>query len=282
MKSVSTPFLRCDLVTIFPEMIQNAIQWGILRRAQESGRCDVRAVNLRDFAEGRHRVVDDYLYGGEPGMLLKPEPLFRAVRTLKAESQTTPKVVLLSPQGTRLTQNVAERLSMEPHLILLCGRYKGVDERVRIGLVDEEISVGDYILSGGELPALVLLEAVVRLVPGVLTDAESAFRDSFGDGLLDAPHYTRPSEWEGMRVPEVLLSGDPKKIARWRRTEALRNTLRRRPDLLETATLTDEDLTLLETMVRYALTGYSPTIERLDDEQAPTRTERDADDASGV
>lgn len=183
-------------------------------------------------------------------MILKPEPLFRAVETLKKTAEYPTRVILMTPQGIPLKQNLCERLSLERHLILLCGRYKGVDERVVEALVDEEISIGDYVLSGGELPALVLLEAIVRLLPGVLGDAESALRDSFSEGLLDAPHYTRPAEWKGRRVPEVLLSGDPKKIETWQRREALRRTWLRRPDLLKQSPLSDEDLEYIEQLER--------------------------------
>jgi tRNA (guanine37-N1)-methyltransferase len=233
-------------VTIFPELVAAVSEWGILRRAQESGHLALRPVNLRDFACDRHRTVDDYPYGGGSGMLLKPEPLFRAVEALKNAAEQPVRVILLTPQGVPLTQNTCERLSLERHLILLCGRYKGVDERVVDALVDEEVSVGDYVLSGGELPALVLLDGLVRLLPGVLSDADSALRDSFTDGLLDAPRYTRPAEWQGRRVPDVLLSGDPKKIDAWQRREALRRTWERRPDLLQSATLSDDDLRFLD------------------------------------
>jgi len=234
------------VVTIFPELVAAVAGWGILRRAQESGHLLLRPVNLRDFASDRHRTVDDYPYGGGSGMVLKPEPLGRAIESLKKATEHPVRVLLMTPQGVPLTQNMCERLSLERHLIVLCGRYKGIDERVVEAYVDEEISIGDYVLSGGELPALVLLEGIVRLIPGVLHDADSALRDSFTDGLLDAPQYTRPAEWEGRRVPEVLLSGDPKKIERWQRREALRRTWERRPDLLQTATLGDDDLEYLE------------------------------------
>ncbi|GIX07115.1 MAG: tRNA (guanine-N(1)-)-methyltransferase [Candidatus Poribacteria bacterium] len=240
------PLLRCDILTIFPEMVAHAARFGVLRRAQDSGKVSLRAINLRDFAVDRHRTTDDYPYGGGAGMVMKPEPFFRAVRAIAAQAKETPRVILLTPQGRTLRQRDCERLSLERHLVLLCGRYKGVDERVRTALVDEEISVGDYVLSGGELPALILLDAVVRLVPGVLSDAESALGDSFSEELLDAPYFTRPACYEGWEVPETLRSGNPRRIARWRRREALRRTWLRRPDLLERAALGEEDLQLLQ------------------------------------
>jgi tRNA (guanine37-N1)-methyltransferase len=210
----------------------------------------IRAVNLRDYAEGRHRVTDDTPFGGGGGMILKPEPLARAVEALRTP---TAKVILLDPQGERFTQAVARRLAREDHVILVCGRYEGVDERVREQFIDEEISIGDYILTGGELPALVVLDAVVRLVPGVLGNEEAAAHDSFQRGLLEGPQYTRPEEFRGWRVPEILLSGNHKKIERWRRHQMLWRTFTRRPDLLETAELTPEEQKIIEGFRRGAL-----------------------------
>lgn len=243
---MASPLLTCEIVTIFPEMVAGALSYGMPRRAVEAGRLRVRAVDLRDYADGPHRQVDDYPYGGTAGMVLKPEPLFGAIQAARDDDGASPHVVYMTPQGEPLSQRACERLSLRPRLLVICGRYKGIDERVRTELVDEELSVGDYVLSGGELPALVLLDAVARLLPGVLSDAESALYDSFADDLLDAPHYTRPAEWAGRSAPEELLSGDPKKVEAWRRREALRRTWARRPELLDEAALSDEDSRVLE------------------------------------
>jgi tRNA (guanine37-N1)-methyltransferase len=205
--------------------------------------------DLRAFTDDRHRTVDDLPYGGGPGMVMKPEPLWKAVEAIAAERGTPSAVVLMTPQGRRLTHDVAHQMSRLERLIVICGRYEGVDERVTEGLVTHELSIGDYVLTGGELPALVMLDAVTRLVPGVVGDAESVEADSFVRGLLDHPHYTRPAEFRGREVPEVLMSGNHAAIERWRRQERIRRTLTRRPDLLETATLNDDDrreLRLLE------------------------------------
>lgn len=233
-----------DIITIFPELIEAVLRVGTLRIAQEQGAITVNVVDLRDFTDDRHRTVDDTAFGGGPGMILKPAPIFRAVRHVRAGDECG-RIVLLSPQGRRYEQRMAMALAEEDRLTLICGRYRGVDERVRKALVTDEISLGDYVLSGGELAALVVAESVVRQLPGVLGDYESAARDSFQSGLLDAPHYTRPQEFEGMRVPEVLVSGDHAKVERWRKREALRRTLTRRPDLLERAELTEEAIELL-------------------------------------
>ena len=223
--------MRIDVFTIFPAILQGPLRESLLGKAIEAGVLDVRVHDLRGFATGRHRQVDDEAYGGGPGMVMKPEPLFAAVESL-GEGPT--RVLLLSPAGRRLDQAMVRELADEPWLVLLCGRYEGVDERVVEGLPAEEVSIGDYVLSGGELPALVVIEAVTRLVPGVIGREESHERDSFGaEGLLDHPHYTRPAEFRGMRVPEVLLSGDHAAIERWRREAALEKTRRNRPDLLE-------------------------------------------------
>jgi tRNA (guanine37-N1)-methyltransferase len=234
---------RIDIVTLFPGIVQGVLQESILGRARARGSVEVRVVNLRDWGEGRHRVADDYPFGGGGGMVLKPEPLFRCVEALRAPGS---RVILLDPQGRPFTQAVARELAAAPHLILLCGRYEGVDERVRAHLVDDEISIGDYVLTGGELAALVVTDAVVRLLPGVLGDEAAPAKDSFGAGLLEGPHYTRPEEFRGWRVPAVLLSGDHARIARWRRLQALWRTWRRRPDLLETADLTPEEQKAIE------------------------------------
>jgi tRNA (guanine37-N1)-methyltransferase len=222
-------------------MVRAGLQEGILGRAVGSGLIDLQVHDLRDFTTDRHKVVDDTPFGGGPGMVLKAEPIFRAVEHVR-ETRGTPDAVLLpSPQGRRFTQAVAEEYSRRAHLVLLCGRYEGVDERVSTALVTEEVSIGDFVLSGGELPALVIVDAVARLVPGVVGDAESVVRDSFTRGLLDHPHYTRPASLRGLDVPAVLLSGHHGEIDRWRRQQALRRTYERRPDLLVDEALTDEE-----------------------------------------
>jgi tRNA (guanine37-N1)-methyltransferase len=240
--------MRFDVVTIFPAMIQQALSAGIVGRAIERRTLNVVVHDLRDFTTDRHRVVDDVPYGGGPGMVLKPEPLFRALDAIEQIESVRPTVLLTSPQGTLLTQRVVERFSRAPRLVLLCGRYEGVDERVR-SRVDEEVSIGDYVLSGGELAALVVIDAVARLVPGVVGDEQSVAEDSFGRGLLDFPHYTRPAELSAggalLKVPDVLVSGNHAEIRRWRKRQALARTLERRPDLLEQAELDEEERTLL-------------------------------------
>ncbi len=236
--------MTVDIVTIFPAMIEQGLGVGVLGRAIDRGTIDVTVRDLRDYTTDRHRVVDDVPYGGGPGMVLKGEPLFRALDAIEAERGRPLTVILTSPQGARFTQAAARRLSAAPHLVLLCGRYEGVDERVR-ARVTEELSIGDYVLSGGELPALVIVDAVARLVPGVVGDDRSVVDDSFSRGLLDYPHYTRPAELGGSKVPDVLLSGHHGEIRRWRRREALRRTLARRPDLLAGAELDDEERDIL-------------------------------------
>ena len=234
------------VLTLFPGMFASVLGESILRRAQERGLVEIHLHHLRDYASGKHRITDDYPYGGGAGMVLKPEPFFRAVDALGVPREAL-HIVLLSPQGSLLTQPLVQRLAaLEKPLVLLCGRYEGVDERVREGLAHEEISIGDYVLTGGELPAMVLIDAVARLIPGVLGDEASAQHDSFSDGILDHPHYTRPRVYRNMRVPEVLLSGHHEAIRRWRRRQALLKTLRQRPDLLEKAALSEEDRRLLE------------------------------------
>lgn len=235
--------MKIDIVTLFPGMVSGPLGESIIAKAQAKGLVEIRVVNLRDYAPGRHRVTDDYAFGGGGGMVLKPEPLFACVEALRESGS---RVILLDPQGGRFTQTVARRLARESHLILLCGRYEGVDERARQQLVDEEISIGDYVLTGGELPALVLTDAVIRLLPGVLGNEAAPHQDSFTASLLEHPQYTRPEEFRGFQVPPVLLSGDHPRIARWRRIMALWRTFERRPDLLETADLTPEEQKLIE------------------------------------
>jgi tRNA (guanine37-N1)-methyltransferase len=223
--------VRIDVVTIFPGIFESPLRESLLGRAIESGLVDVRVHDLRDATTDKHRQVDDESYGGGPGMVMKPEPVFAAVETLGAGERRT---LLLSPAGRRLDQALVRELAAEPWLVLICGRYEGVDERVVEGIPAEEVSIGDYVVAGGEVPALVVLEAVTRLIPGVIGREESHEQDSFGhDGLLDHPHYTRPAEFRGMQVPQTLLSGNHAEIERWRREAALEKTRRNRPDLLE-------------------------------------------------
>ena len=223
--------MRVDVLTIFPAIFESPLRESLLGKAIESGTLDVRVHDIRGHATDKHRQVDDESYGGGPGMVMKPEPIFAAVESLGPGRK---RVVILSPAGRRLDQELVRELAREPWLVLIAGRYEGIDERVVEGLGAEEVSIGDYVLSGGELPALVVLEAVTRLVPGVIGREESHERDSFGpDGVLDHPHFTRPAEFRGMRVPDVLLSGDHAEVERWRREAALEKTLRNRPDLLE-------------------------------------------------
>ena len=231
--------LRCDIITIFPEFFREAFDYGIIRRARATGLVETQAHDLRRWTSDKHHVVDDRPFGGGEGMVLKPEPIFAAVAELtgygKREDYSPQKrVVLLSPQGRVFTQELAQDLSQNAsHIVLICGRYEGVDERVSEALVTDEISIGDYVLSGGEPAAVVVIDAVVRLLPGALGNETSAANESFSDGLLDHPHYTRPTEFSGLSVPDVLLKGNHGEIARWRREAALRKTQRNRPDLLK-------------------------------------------------
>jgi tRNA (guanine37-N1)-methyltransferase len=225
--------MRIDIVTIFPKMVEAPLAEGIVARAIARGLIDARVHDLRDYTTDRHRVVDDMPFGGGPGMVLKPEPLFTAVDRIREERGTPSAVILTSPDGERLRHAVAERLSRLDHLVILCGRYEGVDERVREHLATDVISIGDYVLSGGELPALVIVDAVARFIPGVVGDEASVTGDTFASGLLDFPQYTRPAEFRGHAVPPVLLSGHHAEIEKWRREQALERTRRYRPDLLE-------------------------------------------------
>jgi tRNA (guanine37-N1)-methyltransferase len=242
-----------DIVTIFPAMIEAPLAAGILGRAIDRGVLHVKVRDLRDFTTDRHRVVDDVPYGGGPGMVLKPDPIFRALDAIEAERGTPLAVVMTTPQGRRFTQAEAVRLSGQAHVVLLCGRYEGFDERVRSRVTDE-LSIGDYVLTGGELPALVILDAVARFVPGVVGDEQSVAEDSFSRGLLDFPQFTRPASiprggnegGETLSVPDVLLSGNHAEVRRWRKREALKRTIERRPDLLIDAALDDEERQLLD------------------------------------
>jgi len=232
--------MRFDNFTLFPEVCEPYLQTSILQKARQRGLIQFNLYNIRDWTSDRHHVTDDEPYGGGGGMVMKPEPIFAAVEGVLGSPPDCP-VVLLTPQGRLFTQAIAQELAQQPHLALLCGRYEGVDERVRQHLVSDEISIGDYVLTGGELPALVLVDAIARTLPGVLGDPEGAWDDSHAMGLLEYPHYTRPPEFRGWQVPEVLLSGDHARIARWRREQALLRTLTRRPDLLARAPLSEAD-----------------------------------------
>jgi tRNA (guanine37-N1)-methyltransferase len=237
--------MRWDVLTIFPEIFHAYLDEGILKKALQKGLININVHNLRDFTNDRHRTVDDYPYGGGAGMVMKPEPFFTAVETLCADKGQR-RVLMLSPAGKKFDQDMAAELAREcRQIILLCGRYEAVDERVRIALSDDEVSVGDYVLTGGELPALVIIDAVARLIPGVLGDERSAEVESFSWGILDYPHYTRPPILGRLSVPEILLSGNHREIVKWRRKEALRRTYLRRPDLLERFLLSKDDRELI-------------------------------------
>ncbi len=236
-----------EVLTTFPGMIDAITNESILGRAQSKGLIDVNAVNIRDFTADKHRTTDDAPFGGGPGMVMKPEPVFDAVDSLVSRGRGgRPRILLMTPQGRRFDQSMAEELAGESHLIMICGRYEGVDERIRQHLVADEISIGDYVLTGGELAALVVIDAVARLLPGVLGDESSPESESFSSGLLEYPQYTRPADFRGYSVPEVLLSGNHEQIRKWRRAQSLERTLQKRPDLLETAPLTQEDKRILD------------------------------------
>lgn len=238
--------MRIDLLTLFPEFFASPLKQSMLQRAQALGAVTFRVINLRDFAGDRHQVTDDRPFGGGSGMVLKIEPLAAAIRQGRSENPQV-RVILLSPQGPLFTQEKAQELARFPHLLLICGHYEGVDDRLH-HYIDEELSIGDYILTGGEIPALVVVDAVTRLLPGVLGGPGAAEEESFQTGLLEYPHFTRPRVFEGHAVPEVLLSGDHARIARWRRQQALRRTARLRPDLLAKAALSPEDREFLATL----------------------------------
>jgi tRNA (guanine37-N1)-methyltransferase len=238
--------MRIDLLTLFPDFFLSPLSQSMLRRAQELEKVKFRVINIRDFTTDRHQVTDDRPFGGGPGMVMKPEPLVAAIRHVRQEDPNT-KVILLSPAGRLFDQEMAVELAQRPALLLICGHYEGVDERVR-HFIDDEISIGDYVLTGGEIPALVVVDAVTRLIPGVLGNEEATAEESFQTGLLEYPHYTRPREFEGLTVPEVLTSGDHARIARWRREQALRRTKTLRPELLDKATLSTEDQEFLATL----------------------------------
>lgn len=239
--------MQIDILTLFPEMFVGMFESSILKRAVEQEYINYRLVNFREFADNKHKTVDDYPYGGGAGMVLKPQPIFDAVHSLVKEIRDyKPRIILMCPQGKRYTQKLAEELSKEKHLIFICGHYEGYDERIRQHLVTDEISIGDYVLTGGELGAMVVIDSTVRLIPGVLGNEESPQKDSFSMGLLEHPHYTRPADFRGMKVPDVLLSGNHQLIEEWRQKESLRRTLERRPDLLESIQLTPKQKKWLE------------------------------------
>lgn len=253
--------MRINVFTLFPEVFQPYLETSILHRAIQRQLVQVNLYNIRDWATDRHHVTDDQPYGGGGGMVMKPEPIFAAIEGVLGVEPDCP-VVLLTPQGRLLDQSVAYELSHQPELALLSGRYEGVDERVRQYLVTDEISIGDYVLSGGELPAMVLIDAIVRLLPGALGDPNGALDDSHASGLLEYPHYTRPSEFRGWGVPEVLTSGDHARVAQWRREQALLRTYLRRPDLLASAELSDEDRAVIEKFTQDEALKDQPTDER--------------------
>ncbi|MBO8137730.1 MAG: tRNA (guanosine(37)-N1)-methyltransferase TrmD [Desulfotomaculum sp.] len=237
--------MRIDILTLFPEMFAGPFDTSIIKRARDKGIIDINIFNIRDFSQNKHRTVDDTPYGGGAGMVMQAEPVFKAVEHLRELDDNLGRVIMMCPQGMPFNQELAKEFSREKRLVLLCGHYEGIDERVREKLVTDEISIGDYVLTGGELPAMVVVDAVARMIPGVLGEMASAEADSFYNGILEHPHYTKPRLYEDMEVPEVLLSGHHKKIQQWRRRQSLMRTLERRPELLKNADLTDEDMEVL-------------------------------------
>lgn len=238
--------MKIDVLTLFPEMFEGVLNTSILKRALEKQKFEYNLVNFRDYTIDKHEKVDDYPYGGGAGMVLSPQPIFDAVSSLKEVEKNNARVLLMCPQGQPYDQKKAEELASEEHLIFICGHYEGYDERIREHLVTDEISIGDYVLTGGELGAMVVIDSVVRLLPDVLGNAQSATQDSFSTGLLEHPHYTRPANFRGLEVPPILLSGDHAKIAAWRKQESLRRTYNRRPDLLENYPLAEGDKKILK------------------------------------
>ncbi|MFX3624633.1 MAG: tRNA (guanosine(37)-N1)-methyltransferase TrmD [Ectobacillus sp.] len=238
--------MKIAILTLFPEMFTGVFGSSILKKAQEKEAVQINVINFREYSTNKHGSVDDYPYGGGAGMVLAPQPIFDAVAELSAAIKTKPRIILMCPQGERFTQRKAEELAKEEHLIFICGHYEGYDERIRENLVTDEISIGDFVLTGGELAAMVITDSVVRLLPEVLGNEQSHIEDSFSTGLLEHPHYTRPAEFRGMKVPDVLMSGNHKKIEEWRHKESLRRTFLRRPDLLENRELSKQELKWIE------------------------------------
>ncbi|MFC4769782.1 tRNA (guanosine(37)-N1)-methyltransferase TrmD [Effusibacillus consociatus] len=249
--------MKIDIVTLFPEMFTGVLSESIVGRARAAGAVEIGVTDFRKFSTNKHNTVDDTPYGGGGGMVLKPDPIFDAVESLFDPSQAKPRIILTCPQGVPYTQELVLDLAKEQHLILICGHYEGYDDRIRQHLITDEISIGDYVLTGGEIPAMAIVDSVVRLLPGVLGNDTSAELDSFRNGLLEYPHYTRPYEYRGWKVPDVLLSGHHEKIEQWRRRESLRRTYLRRPDLLEKAELTEQDRQWLKE-IAYEEQGSSP------------------------
>jgi len=239
--------MRFDIFTLFPEIFAGVFDESILKRARAANLIDIALHDIRDYAIGKHHVTDDYPYAGGGGMVMKPEPIFAAVESILGAPPQVP-VILLTPQGRVFDQKIAYELAQHPHIALICGHYEGVDERVREHLTTDEISIGDYVLTGGEIPAMILVDAVARLIPGVLGDPAAPRKDSHASGLLEGPHYTRPPEFRGWKAPDILLSGNHAQIDKWRRQESLRRTFERRPDLLDTADLSDEDREFIESL----------------------------------
>ena len=237
--------MKVEIITLFPRFFEGIFDHSMLKRAVDAGVLEIKLHNLRDYADDKHHLVDDYRFGGGPGMVLMCGPVFAAVEHVREQASPPGKVILLSPQGRLLTQRIARELSKHPRIALICGRYEGVDERVRQYLATDELSIGDYVLSGGEIAAMVVVDVVTRLLPGVLGEPGATFEDSHAMGLLEYPQYTRPPEFRGYTVPEVLLSGNHAEIVRWRRQESLRRTWQRRPDLLEKAPLSEADRAFL-------------------------------------
>jgi len=248
--------MKIDVLTLFPEMFDGVFGASILGKAKEKGIVSLQAVNFRNYSNNKHNTVDDYPYGGGGGMVLKPEPVFAAVEDLAVEPDVAPRVILMCPQGETFTQRKAEELSRERHLVLICGHYEGYDERIREHLVTDELSIGDYVLTGGEIPAMTVIDSVVRLLPGVLGNESSAVTDSYSTGLLEHPHYTRPPEFRGWTVPDVLISGHHGRIDSWRREQSLLRTLIRRPELLDKVELSKKERLWLEEQRKALLTEY--------------------------